>query len=368
MDAKNQLLDFLQTYPKATVMLEQLEKLFESSSVRYGEFAEAVAELTAEGLLAAVRAAGRNGRQPSLACRYRVNAAPLRRDHQQRLQQLRLTLYPAISLDAYFRLSEADFAADWPWIERVDRRLREHGLPTEPAPSAERSFELAGDEKWLDEGGGKTLLERVGLWDKLLVQPARDPLMMAVNPNALFRLKSAPSALPAQPAKSEESDAARDKPCLHLIVENKATFHALLPMLPDTRFHTLIYGCGNKIVGNMDMFHLQYPLPGSTHLFYYFGDIDHEGIRIWHEVAAQCGAVPALPFYERCLAKPPAFGKTNQRRHEGAVQSFLAYFREEERARLSACLQEGGYYPQEALSAHELRSIWRSGEWDARTP
>jgi hypothetical protein len=356
MGIKEKLLVFLQTYNKATLWLEQLERLFEHSAVQYREFAEAVAELESAGLLAAVRSAGRNGKQPSLAYRYRVDAPSLRRDQRQRLQQLRLTLHPAIGLDGYFALSEDVFAADWPWIERIDRRLNSHGLPAEPAPAPERSFELVGDEKWLAEGGGKSLLERIGLWDKLLVQPVHDPLMMAVNPRMLER------------TPGSDSGRSVDEPCLHLIVENKTTFHALLPVLAETSFHTLIYGCGNKIVGNMEMFHLQYPVKAGTHFFYYFGDIDHTGIQIWHELAAQCGAIPALPFYEACLGKPPARGKTNQRRHEHAVHSFLGYFREEERKRLANCLQEGGYYPQETLSTQELGRIWRSGIWKAWKP
>ncbi|TMV52652.1 hypothetical protein FE783_00185 [Paenibacillus mesophilus] len=352
MGIKEQLLAYLQTYNKTMLWLEQLERLFERSSVQYREFAEAVAELEADGLLQAVRSSGRNAKQPSLAYRYRVHASALRRDHRDRLQQLRLTLHPAIGLDAYFALGEAAFEADLPWIERIDRRIKSHGLPAEPAPAPERSFELAGDEKWLTEGSGKALLERIGLWDKLLVLPAPDPLMMAINPGL-----PAGSTVPYI-----------EQPCLHLIVENKTTFHALLPVLDESPFHTLIYGCGNKIVGNIDMFGLQYPVKERTHVFYYFGDIDHTGIQIWHEVAAKCGAIPALPFYRSCLGKPWAAGKTNQRKNDNAVRSFLAFFPDGERERLDACLREGGYYPQETLSTQELRSIWRNGIWKAWKP
>lgn len=376
-EVKERLLGFLQTYGKATLWLEQLERLFEHTSVQYREFAEAVAELEESGLLAAVRSAGRNGKRPSLANRYRVETGRLRRDHRERLQQLRLTLHPAIGLDAYFALGEAVFAADWPWIERIDRRLRADGLPREPAPAPERSFELVGDEKWLTDGGGKALLERIGLWDKLLIQPAQDPLMLAIHPQALggaaiFAASAAPSFQSTARGELGSSNAPdtgdSHKPCLHLIVENKTTFHALLPVLGETLFHTLIYGCGNKIVGNIDMLPLQVPLPGREHVFYYFGDIDHSGIGIWREVAAKCGAIPALPFYRACLDKPWPLGKTGQLRRENAVESFAAYFSPEERERLAACLREGGYYPQETLSTQELGRIWRGSEWKAWKP
>ncbi|GAA3407857.1 Wadjet anti-phage system protein JetD domain-containing protein [Paenibacillus hodogayensis] len=346
---REKLLSWLQTYGKATLQLEQLIALFEHDSVQYREFAEAVAALETEGLLVPVGAAGRNGKRPSLANRYRVGTGKLNRDYRHRLQQLRLALHPDIGLDAYFGLGEAILEADLPWLERIDRRLRTEGLPREPANAPERSFELAGDEKWLTEGGGRAVLERIGLWDKLLVQPAYEPLMLAVN-TAL--LASAPS----------------DGACLHLIVENKTTFHALLPVLGETSFHTLIYGCGNKIVGNIGLFPQQVPLPGRTSVFYYFGDIDHSGIGIWQEVAARCGAIPALPFYEACLSRPWPSGKTNQPRRDGAVEEFAGYFPPEQRDRLHACLRAGGYYPQETLTTQELRSIWRNGLWKAWKP
>src|SRR5690606_27951704 len=167
----------------------------------------------------------------------------------------------------------------------------------------ERSFQLVGNEKWITDLGGHALLKRLGLWDLLRVHPVSDPLMFAVNPNAAT--KCPPSLY------------------LHFIVENKTTFQALLPMLPSSQFSTLIYGCGNKITGNIDMFPLQFPATVYDHRFYYFGDLDYEGIRIWYETNKQQAIIPALPFYEACLAQPYAMGKTNQRRNDAAVEAFV---------------------------------------------
>lgn len=342
-DAKGRILRFLQSQRKAMVWTEQLEDLFEGTQVQYAEFAKAVAALESDGILSEVRASGRNGRRPALALRYRTDHRALQAGHRQQLLRKRLLLHPAIRMDGYFALEEAVFAEDWPWIERIDRTLKEQGLPTQAAPAPQRSFEWAGDEKWIEEGGGKALLERIGLWDKALVLPTCDPLMLAVHAAVL----------------------ASDEEAKHLIVENRTTFHALLPVLPQTAFCTLIYGCGNKIVGNIDQLPLQVPvLAGRRQRFFYFGDIDREGIRIWHDTAARCGAVPALPFYRAMLDKPSARGKTNQRQSEAAETAFVACFADGDRERLRSCLAQGCYYPQEALSGDELQMIWRESGWD----
>lgn len=187
------------------------------------------------------------------------------------------------------------------------------------------------------------LLKRLGLWEQLLIHPVSDPLMFAINPQALKSTASLRS--------------------LHLIVENKTTFQALLPVLPSSTFSTLIYGGGNKITGNMDMFPLQYPVTGREQVFYYFGDLDVEGIRIWYDTHKRQAMVPALPFYEACLAKPFVPGKSNQRRNEDAVQAFVHYFSTDQQALIARCLGSGNYYPQEILTTEELQVIWRSEEW-----
>lgn len=343
-EVQHKLSEFILTAKKATVWTEQLEKLFEGEEVTYEQFAEVVLAMEEAGLLTEVKSAGRRSKRPSLANRYRIQNAMLKSNFQQRLHRHRLDLHPFISLDRYFALGEASFDSDLPYIQKIHHYLQEYQLPDEFASASERSFALVGDEKWVTEHNGKSMLERIGLWDKLLIESEYDPLMLAVNP--LFM-----------------SESSRTHPCRHLIVENKATFQALLPILTQTVFHTLIYGCGNKIVGNMDMFPLQYPVPNREHLFYYFGDLDHSGIQIWYNLSMKVSMIPALPFYTACLEKAPAKGKTNQRRDDRALQSFLACFPDRDRERLELILASGCYYPQETLSTRELQHIWRNASW-----
>ncbi|WP_410513530.1 DUF2220 family protein [Paenibacillus sp. BR2-3] len=347
-EVKQKMLGYISAGKQATVRLEQLEQWFAGEAVEYEVFAEAVQELEREGVLSEVKTEGRTGRSPDLARRYRIERTKLRGDFQLRVHRLRLELHPLISLDRYFSLGEVALEQDIPYLRLIDSYLKEHGLPHHIVAAPERSYAIVQDEKWITDNGGRALLTRIGLWDRLMVAAEYDPLMMAVNPEYLASLQALPQS----------------EPCLHLIVENKTTFQALLPALPDTVFHTLIYGCGNKITGNIEMFPKQYPLPDRKHQFYYFGDIDHKGIQIWSDLARKVEAVPALAFYRACIAKAPAVGKEYQRPNTKALSSFTSFFSERDKTQMEHCLSDGQYYPQETLSTRELQAIWRDTPWN----
>ncbi|MGO4532449.1 Wadjet anti-phage system protein JetD domain-containing protein [Paenibacillus sp. 2TAF8] len=343
MNIKQAIKEHLSRMKKATITLEELEMLFVSMKADAHRFAEVVVELEKEEVMKSVKSAGRTIKQPSLSYRYRVNRPVIMKQHNRQLQQYRLNIHSAIQLDSYFGLPEQQFEADRPWIDRIDQFLKTEGLPLSTVPAPERSYQLTGNEKWITDLGGAALLKRLGLWDLLCIHPVSDPLMLAVNPSMLTE------ALPLR--------------CIHLVVENKTTFQALLPLLPSSVFNTLIYGCGNKITGNLDMFRLQYPVPHREHRFFYFGDLDYEGIRIWYEANKQQVMIPALPFYEACLEQPYVLGKNNQRRVDQAIEAFVSFFNPQKQAQIKYCLQAGGYYPQETLSSQQLQYIWRSEAW-----
>lgn len=342
MDIKHIIEEHLSFYKKATITLEELELVFAGTQAEPYEFVRAVLKLEKSGVLESVKSAGRTMKQPSLAYRYRVNKQYITVLHTHKLQQYRLSVHSAIHLDSYFAISEQQLEQDRPWIDRIDHYLKAKGFPSAPVPAPERSFELTGNEKWITDLGGYALLKRLGLWDKLLIHPVSDPLMFAINPQDLINNPSIR--------------------CQHLIVENKTTFQALLPVLPSSSFSTLIYGSGNKITGNLDMFTLQFPVIGEHH-FYYFGDLDYEGIRIWYDANKRQVLIPALPFYEACLTQPCVTGKSNQRRNEEAVQAFIKYFTIDQQNLIRRCLDSGSYYPQETLTTQQLQHIWRSEEW-----
>lgn len=324
-------------HKKSTILLSELEALYtaKTKNPSYDNFAREIINLEKEGVLEMVKKKGRNEHSPSLAYHYRIHRAKLMKGHHEQILAQRLIFHPAMNLDAYFSLNMEIWQKDLPYLKRVNNYICKYGFPTDLVPAPERSFELVQDEKWIVEGRGSELLTRIGLWEKLKILPVSDPLMFAINPNQMNNTNH-----------------------LHLIVENKTTYQALLPALTKTRFTTLIYGCGNKITKNIENFDAQVPLKGD-HQFLYFGDLDQSGITIWHSLNKRSKVDPAYPFYHACLQKRAVKGKTNQRPNPQALEEFLVFFPTHEQEKIKQILYDGAYYPQEILKTKELQEIWR---------
>lgn len=324
-------------YKRKTITIDQLA-LFLPPSISYGEFAELILQLEKNQILEMVKSKGRNPRTPSLAYQYRIHHHQLKRSFYQLLQTYRHKFHDAINLDVYFSAAMDTWTEDLPYLERIDTYIKKFGFPIDKVPAPERSFEIVADEKWIEQGGDE-LLHRVQLWDRMNIFPVSDPLMFAVNPNLIA-----------------------EKLQRHLIVENKTTYQALLPALIKSKFATLVYGSGNKIVKGIENFADQYPVE-AEHIFYYFGDIDYAGITIWHSLSKRNTAIPARPFYKACLTKESVYGKTNQRKNETALDAFMHYFSGEFSEAVHSLLAKGAYYPQEVLKTNELQAIMLGNDW-----
>lgn len=327
-------------YKQRTIGLEELEQFANRFAKDYSVFAEAVLALETNGVLEMIKKNGRTRRVPSIAYRYRIKRDLLLKDHFQEIQRYELSLHPEIILENYYSLSREQWEMDLPYIQMLDQYLMKVGIPEDMVPAPERSYEIASNEKWITDLAGRELLERVRLWEKMKIVPIDDPLMFAVNPNQI--------------GSSQHK---------HLIVENKTTYEGLVPVLTDTSFTTLIYGVGKKIIKSIEHFHRQLPLPHADHEFYYFGDLDHTGIQIWHSLQRKIIANPALPFYMACLQKEAVLGKEYQREDEESLRSFIAFFPKEEQSRIVQMLEHERYCPQEMLKSRELQHIWRESVW-----
>ncbi|MCD5406970.1 MAG: DUF2220 domain-containing protein [Desulfotomaculum sp.] len=340
----------LDNHQKKTIALSDLQANFTGGEVDYGAFAAAVLELENDGVLVPVKAPGRNQKSPSLANKYTLKHPQghqqtlHRQNFYQRLQRVSLQLHKLIQLDRYYKAGVLRWEQDLPWIKKLDSYLKSNCLPPAPATAPERSYHITGNEKWYDEQNGKEFLEMVGISDQQLAIVNRpEPFGWAVNSLLL------------------NSGQHRHQ---HLIVENKAPFHALLPVLNEQKtFTTLIYGRGKAIVASLALFAQQSGFNSlPRHTFYYFGDLDYEGIAIWYALYARhqnLSIKPVLPFYEALLQKKYSLGKEYQQPNLVAVEMFAGNFTPDCRLLLLNMLQAGGYLPQEALATPELQQIWR---------
>lgn len=332
------ILRYLQTYKNSKISLGQLEALADPD-MTYSSFQTTMQMLLDNQVLAPVSKHGTNGKNPPLPLTFRIQKSKVTQPLKQDIQAAQLRFHHTIKLDAYFSLPEIRWNKDLSYIERINEYLTRHGVPQEEATAPERSFHLVGDEKWIDEKGGRKLLETIGVWEQLKITALPDPLMMAIN---VMQFRESRNVFQ------------------HLIVENKTSFYAIQPILPLLPYATLIYGAGWKVVSGIENLPGQLVMgPEVKHCFEYFGDLDHEGLSIWHALYEKCKAMPAVDVYQRLLKQSPSKGKETQIVREEAVRRFVTFFSEEEGQLIQFLLQAGQYLPQEALEAKTLRDVMK---------
>lgn len=328
----------LTAYNKSKISILQLADLCPELS--YEDFAREIMQLEQQQIIISVKASGMNGKQPPLANTYKINKMSVRQSIRQQVKQLKKLVHPAIWVEYYLTKTLDELEQDTRALQQLNQYLQQNGLPKTKAFVQERSFELFNNEKWITENGGKQFLEKVKIWDLLEIWPIADPVSFAINPNSL-----------------------NEKAQKILIVENKATFYSLLPALKNSSFTALLYGQGNAITGTIQVLPEQLPLNYENVAFYYFGDLDAEGISIWYTLQQKYPVTVALPFYTACLQKEAAKGKGYQRQNQEAIETFVAHFSQQDAHKITAALHGGLYYPQEILGAEELQHIWRNAQW-----
>ena len=340
MSIEDRIIKFLKSYKNNIISLNKLENIL-SGEESYSEFASVMEDLIENKILNPVKDHGTNGKIIPLYNTYRIIRRSLRESINNEIQRNSIEFNSNINLDIYFSLKEEEWEKDLQYIKIIDDYLLKNDLPADYVTSSERSFQIVGDEKWIDEEDGKKILERIKLWEKLKIITNPDPLMVAINPSKFIELSH-----------------------IHLVVENKTTFYNLVDSINKSEFTSLIYGAGWKITANIHRLYSQLGLENNLHKIYYFGDMDAEGISIWYSIYEKHNIELALPFYKAMLNKSYSVGKANQQRNEKAIEKFEEYFLEEEKAKISKLVENGGYLPQEALRKEELESIWRNEIWE----
>lgn len=328
------IISYLKSRKNREIPLIELGKLF-SGEIDYQSFAKAVQLLEEKDILRPVKSHKTNNKPIALYNTYRINKSYFKDQLLDQIQSFKLDAHENLDLQSYFSLDEKEWKKDLPYILIINKYIKENAFPHNEASAPERSYELVADEKWIDEKGGKSLLQRLGILDMLKISYNTDPLMLAINSRLI-----------------------NNQPYIHMIVENKASFYDFLNCIEETNLTSLVYGSGWKIVSNIIMLEKQLGLKDSKQQLYYFGDLDYEGISIWHTLNEKKPILPAVDFYRALIQKPMSKGKENQKENSKAVENFISYFSIEEASKIKELLKGKSYYPQEGLNKDEIKAIW----------
>ncbi len=334
---KYQIEEHLKRHKKTRIMLTEIENNLPANS-EYKAYAKIIVDLLNEGVLTPVKSAGDNGQIPVLPLKFNIIRQILNKEVLHEIMTFLLHKSQYFKLDYYLEHAPSEWIDDRDDIHCIYNYLEiSGGYPKNFVSSQERSYEISGNEKWLDQCNGRQVLKRLKIYENMLINNQSTPAMFAINANRLNNTVHR-----------------------HLIVENKATYYGLLDVLPISAFSTLIFGSGWQIIDSIRDFDRQFPLEGS-HQLYYFGDVDFEGIRIAKRLSEIKKLNLAIPFYNAVLSAPKSKGKANQKEDVTLCSWFsdCVPLAESKVAQLT----KGYYWPQEALDEGKLQEIMENYIW-----
>ncbi|MHB1652942.1 MAG: Wadjet anti-phage system protein JetD domain-containing protein [Desulfitobacteriaceae bacterium] len=200
----------------------------------------------------------------------------------------------------------------------------------------ERSFQIFRDEKFLASDEGRSFLQRIALTEEVLgTYRTTEPFFYVDYRYSIdFLANDLEFTLPAN------ADMSKERTLNALVIENKDTFFSLKkcwnagqPILGGIPFQIPIYGEGRKIVGSFPFIH---EVPGTkttSWRYYYFGDLDPEGLDIYGTLAAHFPnyeITPCTYVYEKLLdvygSQAPYGRGKKQRLNPVHLAHFLSFF------------------------------------------
>ncbi len=332
--------EILLNYKKGMVTEKELEGFLGSKD--YETFAREVSELVAQNVICPVKSkkSGMNGRFPPLYNKYRIIRPE--NNYSKALEEIKL-LNPRLNISGYMEKPALYEKHRDILMKLSDYLWSNAALLEEPMSHNERSLSIWGSEKLLSRE--RTLIAEVLKFNFL----GSSDLNYYNTPEPLI-----------------EYVHERTNPMNILIIENKDTWFSFRKAMLETglnRFlgldiHALLYGEGRKITGRngrIDEHDIQWYY-GYKNTYYYFGDLDYEGIQIFFDLKAYNPATDIRLFNEAYqMMGHLADGcelpiSADKRNRIGRYSEFLGYFPEEEAVRMGIILESGRYIPQEILN------------------
>src|SRR5690554_3034260 len=121
-------------FKNSFISLDQLEQ-FAEPNISYEQFSTEILALEEEGILIPGKSTTRNLKVPSLAYKYRINKALLKKDVYQDIETKRFKLHKLLILDEYFHLPPEVWENDYPYIEKINTYIETNGLPNNEVPA-----------------------------------------------------------------------------------------------------------------------------------------------------------------------------------------------------------------------------------------
>lgn len=304
-------------------------------------FIDSVLKLVSEQTISPV---GKPKTVRGLHLKYRINRKPEEKDRDLITKIVR-SITPPATLDYYIKNPD-EYINDFEIINVITDFLKQKNKDL--VTVNERAYQLFGDEKFFRGAGknrsrGEIVLKRLGLnYASLACEETVEPFFSFQN-------------------KDFHALVSRNI----FIVENKDTFWSFKRNIMDCpsriKVDMLVYGEGKKIISSLRFIN-EYDVSPLTDRFFYFGDLDAEGINIYCELLEKYPQYKIFPFYEGYqavleigLSKRPVKTPKEQKFKKENIDWFIEAFEYSWAIKLKKHLEGGFYIPQEALSATEMK-------------
>lgn len=331
------------------------KKIRELSGINdYSEYCQLVLTLVQDNIIEPINDSGPNGMNPTLYKRYKLIRSE--QAYEELIPEIRL-LHSAFNIEGYLN-QPAKYKEHKIWIDQLDAFIKINNKSLNITVSInERSFQIFHLEKAL-----KVDMELAGVLN--FNRGIRDFLNYYMTPEPFFTHNVV-----------SYNDMELEKVNI-LISENKDTWYTLRKIMQPHRnelfgipFHILLFGEGKKINRKSSTLtdYDKITLEGFKSTYYYFGDIDYEGISIYNDLKEHNKTLDIqlmTPLYSEMLLKSEQTRLPITKDHQNAraLDNFLACFEEAYRKKVLDILCARQYVPQEILNYGDFIDFIEKGE------
>lgn len=316
----------------------------------YNDLVIIIKSLEKQGDINKVVSSKTNGMNPPLYNKYRVITESVNYD---KVREKIDKTFPVFLDRGYYLKNISNYLRDESYIDKLINYLRYNSdnINT-PLSINERSLEIWGEEKYLKDGRGKTVLNNLGFSiERLNIYYSPEPFIyFSINKNIPQKI---------------------------LIIENKDTWYTMRRLMLEgqTNFYnisidTIIYGCGKRIENAL----AEYKDTVEEYLYnpeviYYWGDIDYEGIGIYERLKNKYNKDYALKVFSVAYSKMLKKSKEQTcpkliNRQNKNIKGIFYDEVQDLKKEIIYLLESGYYVPQEIINYRDLKrsneDVWFS--------
>ncbi len=310
----------------------------------YQEEFDYIKKLIDEGSISPIKASGTNGKKPAMFRAFWISDKEI--DYSEYIDELKYKLSTDINPEFYLQHPEI-YAKEREYVIALSKYLEKSANELKITVSEnERSYAIWKKEKFLSGHGQRDTVSAVSVLrhcgisvDKLNVYHTTEPLVY-------FSIDKV-------------------RPQNILVLENLDPFYGMRKRLMSGRndilgkkFSTLIYGGGKRVNAfftGFNVFAEDY-LKDSSNVFYYYGDLDYEGIGIFESFTDRfkdsLNIVPFIEAYTELISniKIDELPNSKQLQNRNIDTYFFSFFDGVIAEKMKNILESGKYVPQEKLS------------------